>query len=229
VSDLVSVIIPAFDAAKYIGEAIDSVARQTHEQVEIIVVDDGSTDDTAEVAAHFERAVRYVRQRRSGAAAARNHGVRVSEGRYLAFLDADDLWEPDKLAIQLAAFDADSGLDIVFGHVVQFWSPELAPPAAESVRDLGSPMCGHIPGAMLVTRSAFEEIGPFSEDQELGDFIDWYARALDCGSNITTLPTVVMRRRLHDTNLGRVSTSGPEEYARVLRRVVDRRRRRGLC
>ena len=226
-SHFVSVIIPAFNAAKYLGEAIDSVAQQTHDHVEIIVVDDGSTDDTAEVAARFGSTVRYVRQEQSGAAAARNHGVRVCEGDSLAFLDADDLWEPNKLAIQREAFVADSDLDIVFGHVVQFWSPELPPPPAEMQRGLGEPMWGHVPGAMLVTRSAFEEIGPFSEDQELGDFIDWYARALDGGYHITMLPEVVMRRRLHETNLGRVTTSGPDEYARLLRRVVERRRRPG--
>src|SRR5205823_14470809 len=120
--------IPAYNAAKYLGGAIDSVARQTHDLVEIIVVDDASTDDTAGVAAPYRNALRYVVQPHRGHAAARNHGVRISRGRYLAFPDADDLWEPDKLAVQLAAFDADPSLDIIFGHVIQFWSPELSLP-----------------------------------------------------------------------------------------------------
>jgi glycosyltransferase involved in cell wall biosynthesis len=226
VSDLVSVIIPAYNAAKYLGEAIDSVARQTHDLVEIVVVDDASTDDTAPVAARYGNALRYVVQPHRGHAAARNHGVRVSTGRYLAFLDADDLWEPDKLALQLAAFDADPSLDIIFGHVTQFWSPELSLPPAASVARVGEPMRGEHPGAMLVTRAVFDQIGPFREDHEIGNFIDWYARALDDDCKMLMLESVVMRRRLHLTNMGRATTSGPEHYARALRHVLDRRRGR---
>ena len=223
-SDLVSVIIPAYNAAKYLGEAIDSVVGQTHDRVEIIVVDDGSTDDTPRVAAGYGSALHYLVQPQRGQAAARNHGVRVSAGRYVAFLDADDLWEPDKLALQLAAFDADPRLDIVFGHVVQFWSPELSvPPAAPAV---GEPMRGEHPGTMLVTRAVFDGIGPFREDHALGEFIEWYSRALVDDLNMTMLPSVVMRRRLHETNNGRVNNFGPAEYARMLRGVIDLRRGR---
>jgi glycosyltransferase involved in cell wall biosynthesis len=221
----VSVIIPAFDAAKYLAEAIESVVGQSHDRLEIIVVDDGSKDDTAGVAARFGRALRYECQPHSGPAAARNHGVRVSTGRYLAFLDADDLWEPHKLATQLAAFAADPSLEIVFGHVVQFWSPELSPGPAASVPNLGEPMRGDHPGTMLLSRRVFDEIGPFREDEDIS-FIDWYARVLDGDRRILMLESVVMRRRLHETNMGRVTTKTPEDYARVVRGVIDRRRGR---
>src|SRR3954454_6733841 len=100
-AELVSVVIPAYNAARYLGEAIESVARQSHDRVEIIVVDDASTDDTAAVAASYGTAGRYVPQAHLGDAAARNHGFRESTGRHLAFLDADDLWEPAKLTSQL--------------------------------------------------------------------------------------------------------------------------------
>jgi glycosyltransferase involved in cell wall biosynthesis len=226
VSEHVSVIIPAFDASKYLGEAIDSVVGQSHDRLEIIVVDDGSNDDTAAVAARFGSALRYVYQPHSGPGAARNHGVRVSTGAYLAFLDADDLWESDKLSIQLAAFAADPSLEIVFGHVVQFWSPDLPPELAASVPALGEPMRGDHPGAMLLRRDVFDEVGLFRESREGDDlsFIDWYARALDRDRDMLMLEAVVMRRRLHETNLGRVTMKGPVEYARALRRVVERRR-----
>jgi glycosyltransferase involved in cell wall biosynthesis len=222
--DVVSVVIPAYNAAGYLGEAIDSVLGQTHEQVELIVVDDGSTDDTAAVAARYEEAVRCERRPHLGHAAARNWGVGVSSGRYVGFLDADDLWEPDKLGAQLAAFAADPSLDIVFGHVVQFWSPELELPRAESLPDVGEPMGGEHAGTMLLTRATFDEIGPFREGHEVGNFIDWYARALDTGRTTLMLDAVVMRRRLHHTNMGRVSE--PQDYARLLRQVIDRRRGR---
>jgi glycosyltransferase involved in cell wall biosynthesis len=227
VSEVVSVIIPAYNTATYLGEAIDSVRAQSYDRVEIIVVDDGSTDDTAAVATRAGGAVRFLTQPHRGAPAARNHGVSASTGQYLAFLDADDLWEPEKLAAQLAAFAADPGLDIVFGHVVQFWSPELElPPEARSHPGVGVPMRGDHPGTMLVTRAVFDEIGPFCEDDSVGDFVDWYARALDRGHNTRMLESVVMRRRLHRSNSGRSGTASPEEYARTIRRMLERRRGR---
>jgi glycosyltransferase involved in cell wall biosynthesis len=224
VSDLVSVIIPAYNAARYLGEAINSVIAQTHDRVEIVIVDDASTDGTAVVAARYGTAVRYAEQTHRGQAAARNFGAGISTGRYLAFLDADDLWEPEKLALQLAAFDADPGVDLVFGHVLQFWSPEVAVRNGQPFPHVSEPLRGDHPGTMLVPRAVFDEIGPFPEDHGIGDFIDWYARALDSGRNMLMLERVVMRRRLHRTNLGRMTNSGPEEYARVLRQVIDRRR-----
>ena len=223
--DLVSVVIPAFDAASYLGEAIDSVLRQSHDHLEVIVVDDGSTDGTSEIATRFGSRVRSVFQAHTGLAAARNHGVRVSTGAYLAFLDADDLWEPEKLSIQLEAFAADADLDIIFGRVIQFWSPELSPPTVSSL-NVGEPMEGYHAGAMLVSRATFDRVGLFREDHELGEFIEWYSRALDHDLKIAMLPSVVMRRRLHDTNMGRANRNGPPEYARMLRWVVDRRRGR---
>jgi glycosyltransferase involved in cell wall biosynthesis len=213
--ELVSVVIPAHNAEAYLDAAIDSVAAQTHDRVEIIVVDDASTDRTAAVAARYGGRLRYELQSHRGSAAARNRGARLATGPYLAFLDADDVWEPEKLAIQLAAFGADPSLDIVFGHVVQFWDGGI-----------GEPQRGEHPGTMLLPRAVFEEIGPFREDHPIGDFIDWYARALDSGRNIAVLEPVVMRRRLHDTNVGRSPFSNPQEYARVLRDVIDRRRGR---
>ena len=224
--ELVSVVIPAYNAAAYLDAAIDSVAAQSHDRVEIIVVDDASTDRTAAVAARYGGLLRYELQSHRGSAAARNRGARLATGRYLAFLDADDVWEPEKLAIQLAAFDADPSLDIVFGHAVQFWNPGVAQDADESLPAVGEPQRGEHPGTMLLPRTVFEEIGPFREDHPIGDFIDWYARALDSGRNIVMLEPVVMRRRLHHTNLGRSPSSNPQEYARVLRDVIDRRRGR---
>jgi glycosyltransferase involved in cell wall biosynthesis len=98
---LVSVIIPAYNAGPYIAETLDSVLRQTHPHREIIVVDDGSTDDTLHRLEPYRAAIRYIRQANLGVGAARNAGLRVASGDYIAFLDADDLWRPEKLALQL--------------------------------------------------------------------------------------------------------------------------------
>ena len=99
---LVSVVIPAYNCARFIGEAIDSVLEQGHRELELLVVDDGSTDDTPEVVARYGSRVTLIRQANAGAAVARNTGMRAARGRYVAFLDADDVWLPGKLAAQIA-------------------------------------------------------------------------------------------------------------------------------
>src|SRR5215203_2881736 len=115
-SSVVSAIIPVYNSERYLAEAIESVLVQTYPSHEIIVVDDGSIDGSAQVAKRFGSAVRYVFQRQAGVGAARNHGVELAEGRFFAFLDADDLWTKDKLQLQLAAFAADPELEAVFGQ-----------------------------------------------------------------------------------------------------------------
>lgn len=110
----ISVIIPAFNSADYIGEAIRSVLAQTYTNFELIVVDDGSTDATPEIVREFGHEVTYVRQENGGAASARNHGIRIAKGEFIAFLDADDTWEPDKLEKQINLFKDDPGLGMVF-------------------------------------------------------------------------------------------------------------------
>ena len=220
----VSVIIPAFNAEKYLGEAIASVLDQSVGPAEVIVVDDGSTDRTGEVASSFGDRVRLITQPNQGCAAARNHGVRESSGDHLAFHDADDLWTPRKLEIQLTALGTDPTLEIGFGHVTQFRSPELPSEAVHLPADADEPRVGHHAGSMLLRRDTFEAIGWFTEDQERGDFIDWFARALEQQRRILVVEEVTMRRRLHLSNMGLTAQTGPEEYAQVLRRVIERRR-----
>jgi len=110
----ISVIIPAYNSADYIGEAIRSALAQTYTNFEIIVVDDGSTDATPEIVREFGHEVTYIRQENGGAASARNHGIRVAKGEFIAFLDADDTWLPDKLEKQITLFKNDPELGMVF-------------------------------------------------------------------------------------------------------------------
>ena len=105
---LVSIVIPAFNCARTIAETLGSAQGQTHAELDIIVVDDGSTDGTAEIVARHAAAdprIRYLRQANSGVAAARNHGIAEARGPYVALLDADDLWHPTKIAAQLRRFE----------------------------------------------------------------------------------------------------------------------------
>jgi len=116
----ISVIIPAYNHARYLAEAIDSVLAQTYAPLEIIVVDDGSTDGTPAVAASYGDRIRYIRQENAGVGAARNNGIAAARGEYLAFLDSDDIWLPEKLEREIALFDADPQLGFVHCGVEKF-------------------------------------------------------------------------------------------------------------
>src|SRR2546423_7926382 len=109
----VSVIIPNYNYARYVGGAIDSVLAQTHSDIEIIVVDDGSTDASKDVLLNYGDSIKTISQQNRGVSAARNNGVAASSGEYVAFLDADDEWLPQKIEKQVAMFRKDPSLGLV--------------------------------------------------------------------------------------------------------------------
>src|SRR5574338_647233 len=119
-NQLVSVIIPVYNYDRYLGEAIESVFGQTYQHLEVIVVDDGSTDESAKIARSFaDRGLRYCHQVHAGIGPARNTGVECAHGEFLAFLDADDRWPLEKTERQLRAFENDPALEMCFGQAVQ--------------------------------------------------------------------------------------------------------------
>jgi glycosyltransferase involved in cell wall biosynthesis len=219
---LVSAIVPVRNCERYLAEALDSALAQTYQPVEIFVVDDGSGDGSGEIAKRYVPAVRYIFQTSAGAAAARNRAIPLAKGEFFAFLDADDVWLPDKLALQMAAFDAEPDLDIVTGYVQQFISPELDAEGMKGVYCPPEPMPGYSPIAMLVKREAFFRVGLFDENYQ-AEFISWWARAVELGLHIKVLPELVARRRLHQTNLER-SRNSRLEIVRMLKASLDRRR-----
>jgi glycosyltransferase involved in cell wall biosynthesis len=222
---LVSVIIPVHNCERYLAEAIESVLSQTHQPLEIIVVDDGSSDRSAEVARRYAPPAWYYFQPNSGVGAALNCGIDQARSSFFAFLDADDLWTKDKLTLQMTAFDNDPELDIVFGHVKQFHSPELSGDQKRRIHCPAEAMPGYGAGTMLVTREAFLRVGPFETKWQVGEFVDWYSRAQDLGLRARTLSEVVYKRRLHTTNLGIRKRDAQTDYLRILKASLDRRRR----
>ena len=122
---LISCIVPVYNGERYLGEAIESILKQSYRPTEIIIADDGSTDGTASIAARYGKQVRYLRQANAGTAAARNLGMRAAEGEFFAFLDADDVWPSDKLDRQMARFRDRSEPGFCIAHVQNFWIPEL--------------------------------------------------------------------------------------------------------
>jgi glycosyltransferase involved in cell wall biosynthesis len=188
----------------------------------VIVVDDGSTDETAELVSAFE--VRLIRQEQRGHPAARNQGVRSSTGEFLSFLDHDDLWEPEKIATQMQCFEEYPELDLVFGHIQNFFSPELTEDERRRVSVPLHPLPGLLQGAMLARRSSFLAVGPFSEERDMGDFLDWYGRAMILKSRTHMQSAVVLRRRIHASNYQRTHKHLRQQYLPALKQLLDRRR-----
>jgi glycosyltransferase involved in cell wall biosynthesis len=169
----VSVIIPVFNAAATIAETIESVLRQTFEDYEIIVVDDGSTDRTSQVLGRYQDRIQMVRRPNGGISTARNSGVGVSRGEYLAFLDGDDLWVPDFLSRTVAALENDPECVMAFTDLVIVDSEgrELKTSLvgdrvehAPTLEDLFARLWPIMPSAVMMRRSAFDQSGGFSEE-----------------------------------------------------------------
>jgi glycosyltransferase involved in cell wall biosynthesis len=221
---LVSVIIGAYNAERYLAEAIDSVLAQTHTHLELIVVDDGSTDSTAEVADAYGTPVRCIRQENGGMAASRNRAIPEVHGTYLSFLDADDRFPPHKLRSQLAVFEADPELDVVYGHVTEFLSPDLDTDARALLRAPQHDVPWPTPNLMLVKRDSFLRVGLFSTELRVGIGVDWHARANELGLKSAIPPIVVLERRLHAENNGIRQRGSKPQYLHVLKAALDRRR-----
>lgn len=220
----ISVMIGVYNGAAYLAEAIESVLGQTYRPLELIVVDDGSDDGSGDVAGRFPE-VHCVRQERGGNGAARNTAVRRATSDFFAFLDADDRFAPGKLERQMAALRADPELDMVFGHVREFVSPELGDEVRRSIRaPAPEPLPWTAPNLMLIRRASFERVGPFSETLRVGVTVDWFARASEQGLRSLVLPEVVLERRLHTENNGLRERDSRSQYLQVIRDAMQRRR-----
>lgn len=227
-NQLVSVIIPVYNYERYLGEAIESVLSQTYKHLEVIVVDDGSTDRSADVAKSFaDRGVRYVHQANAGIGPARNQGVELAQGDFFAFLDADDRWPEEKTELQLRAFENDPALEMVFGQAVQLQNgPEWEAGVKDKLPASGM-VPGIIPGTLFIKREAFLRVGKFPEGLKVGEFIDWYARAVELQIRSLVLPDLLLWRRIHDSNTGVRERQSRGDYARVLKAALDRKRAEG--
>lgn len=223
---LVSVIIPVYNYDRYLGEAIESVLSQTHQHLEVIVVDDGSTDQSGEVARSFaDRGVRYCHQDHAGIGPTRNKGVELAQGDFLAFLDADDRWPLEKIERQLRAFEVDPALEMVFGQALQLQNgPEWEAGVRDNNPAAAGLVPGLVPGTMLIKRAAFFRVGKFPGGLKVGEFIDWYARAVELQVGSLVLPDLFLWRRIHDSNQGVRERQSVSDYARVLKASLDRRR-----
>lgn len=210
--------MPAYNAAAHIGYALESAFAQDYEPFEVIVCDDGSTDETADVIRSFPNAT-YVRQENQGPAAARNTAVAHSSGELVANLDSDDVLPPTRLGVQVAYLLEHPEVGAVFGR--QEWLNAPAWMARDAVYgDLdGIPL-----SSIMLRREVFDELGGYDTRFEPSEDMDLVVRMRERGIAYAVLPDVVLHRRHHETSLTHGRTAPHEPLLRSLHAKLERER-----
>ncbi|MEP3857058.1 glycosyltransferase family A protein [uncultured Porticoccus sp.] len=219
---LIDIIIPVYNGERFVCEAIDSACKQTHQNIRIIVVNDGSTDGSREkilaLTGQLPNLV-FVDRPHCGVSATLNTALEHTEADWLAFLDCDDLWATNKLQVQLAVLTADQSLDICFTKLQEF-DDESA--FNTTYRARPEPLAGINKTSMLCRRSLFDRVGGFNEALQMGDFIEWFNRCKTHNVKHVVLPDVLAFRRIHDNNM----TNGVSavDYLKVIRLHLNSKR-----
>jgi len=224
----VSCIIPVYNGERFLAESIESVLAQTVPPQQVIVVDDGSTDATAQIIGRFGDCVEHLTQSNQGPAAARNAGLRRAVGDFIAFQDSDDLWLPEKLEHQLRCLLDDEAALGCICLVSNFWEEELRAEAeaAQSTRHVQA-MPGYVFQAFLARREAFDVVGRLDQSLSVAEDVDWFNRARTAGHRIGLVEQTLVRRRYHRDNLSRsiaVSASAQDAMLEVVMRNLQRKR-----
>lgn len=215
VGPFVSVVIPVFNGEAFLREAVESVLAQKYSPLEIIIVDDGSTDGTETVARSLPEPVRYLRQTNAGPAAARNRGIEHAQGSLIAFADADDLWPAAKLELQLPYFN-DPAIEIVIGRIQQVH--------LSNAEEFGEPAFSVNLGSAVIRKTVFERVGLFDETMRYSEDVDWFMRAREGGVAIVTIDAVTLLYRQHEQNMTRGKSTSELNVLKALKRSLDRRR-----
>ncbi len=218
---LISVIIPVHNGEHFIVEAVQNVLSQNYPAIELIVVDDGSTDQTKSIIEQIPYDIRYFHQPNEGPASARNRGIRDASGDFIAFLDADDLWPENNLYLLLDEINSDQSVDVVRGYAQLFKNT-----GNDQVEYLGNPkdsFADYI-GAGLYRRSAFHKTGLFDPGLKFGEDSDWYNRAREIKLIIKRLEVVTLLVRRHGKNMTEGKTMLELNALKVFKKALDRQR-----
>lgn len=223
IQPLITVIIPVYNGGLFIKEALESIFNQTYRPLEVLVVNDGSTDCSGEIAGSI-RGVDVLHKPHTGIAETLNHGIRHAKGDLFAFLDADDLWLAEKSTLQVAGLQDEPSLDMVFGYARQFFTPGLHN-HTEGIFSEKQPAIHE--SAMLIRRESFFKVGFFDVEETQHHFLDWYARSQKIGLSMKMLSDVVVERRIHDQNYGRIHREHQRhQYLGTLRNILIQRRQK---
>ncbi len=227
-TDTISVVIPVYNGMRYLVDAVSSVFRQTYAPHEIIVVDDGSSDSSADIVRQIGVntmiPIRYVYQVNQGPAAARNQGVDLASGRLIAFLDQDDCWLPQKLARQMDLLrrQPEAGYSITLFEVML--EPGMNKPAWLRPELMANPQPGYLPSCLLLRRETWSAIGVFDPALRVGYDLDWFVRAMDAGVGVAIVPEVLVQYRVHDMNQSSHASTIQRGLLRAVRGTLLRKR-----
>jgi len=227
VQNNISVIIPAFNAEKTLSETLDSILAQTRKADEVIIVNDGSTDDTEKVASRHPLAPVIISTVNRGASAAINEGIHHSHGELLAFVDADDLWEANKLEFQENRFDEKPEVEVVLTHMEPFICSSVPQSSSRNLVFKSGPQPGYLVGTMLCHRDVFNRLGSLDVSLKTGYFIEWFDRAKTAGVSFYMLPDVLMKRRIRPGTLSQRTVNQntlSNDFVEIARRSIIRKR-----
>ena len=220
---LVSVIIPVYNGGRYLRTALESVFAQTYRPLEVIVVDDGSVDDSGVIAQSFN-GVRYIHQANQGVAAARNNGIEATRGEFLAFLDQDDLWTSEKLKLQIGYLLTHPDLGYTLTQQQFFLDPDATLPAWFRKELFSSVHTGWVLGTLVVRRTAFEKVGNFATGYSAASDGDWFFRAKAVGITMAVVPELLLLKRIHGANESAHAKEILSELRKVIKSSLDRQR-----
>lgn len=222
---LVSVVIPVYNGGAYISDAINSVFDQDYKPLEVIVVDDGSTDNTAERVQMTGKPLKYIFQENKGTAAARNSGIKLATGKYLAFVDADDLWAEKKLNRQIEILEKKPEIGAVVGFTYRMPMSHNMQEVKVKAKDGGIFLLSL--GASLFRKSLFEKVGKLDEELRISEDIDWFLRAREAEIQIIIQKDVVQFYRMHGKNLSNNQLLVNSSLLKIHKKSLDRRRKAG--
>jgi glycosyltransferase involved in cell wall biosynthesis len=213
------------NGARFLAEAMQSAIDQAWVPLELLLVDGHSTDSTAAVARSFPR-TRYVVQRGRGIADAYNLGIAEARGEFVAFLSHDDRWTSDKLTAQMAALLDRPELGFAVGRVKYFLEPGAVVPSGFRTELLHGEHVAYIMEVLLARRRVFDTVGAFDTSLSTGEDVDWFARARDLGVPHTVISSVLLHKRVHETNVSLNDPATNQILLRVVRRSLERKRER---
>ena len=193
---LVTSIIPAFNREKYIAEAIESVLNQTYRNIEIIVIDDGSTDNTPRILSSYNGKIKYFLQPNSGASAARNSGISKASGDFISFLDSDDLWEKNKISLQMECFENNPGIDICLCNTKIFSEKKITDFDQKYIIATPYHLC-----SILIKKDVLKRVGYFKTNLKSGEDTDFFLRIKEMGIPLKILQDKLVYIRIHANNL----------------------------
>jgi glycosyltransferase involved in cell wall biosynthesis len=220
---LVSVIIPVYNGARHLRAALESVFAQTYWPFEVIVVDDGSVDDSGIIAQSFPD-VRYIHHPNQGVAVARNRGIEAARGEFLAFLDQDDLWTTEKLKLQIGYLLSHPDLGYTLTQQQYFLDPGATLPAWFRKELFSSVHTGWSLGTTVIRRTAFEKVGNFVTGYSAASDSDWFFRAKAAAIPMAVVPELLLLKRIHDANESGRAKEVLSELRKVIKSSLDRQR-----